>query len=143
MLRTEVEEQPETALVEFFVAPAWLRPRCRPVCRHRRRGAPGLTALMVDTGPLSRTGGLQQRIRMTLGPPPSTGSCRPAPTRPAIGGAGVLAGAGEEPTASWLRVWAWSPVLTAPTLAGFAPLLDILRRRGPAEPSPAESCKLA
>ncbi|MEV7060892.1 hypothetical protein AB0N95_36245 [Streptomyces microflavus] len=45
-----------------------------------------LTALMVDTGPLSRTGGLQQRISMTLGPPPSTGSCRPAPTRPASAG---------------------------------------------------------
>ncbi|MFJ4806805.1 hypothetical protein [Streptomyces murinus] len=32
-----------------------------------------------------------------------------------------------EPPASWLRVWAWSPVLPADVLADFGPLLTALR----------------
>ncbi|MER6679858.1 hypothetical protein [Streptomyces olivaceoviridis] len=43
-------------------------------------------------------------------------------------------GGRDEPFASWLRVWAWSPVPPAPLLAGFAPLLAALRRLQPAGP---------
>ncbi|MGW2101554.1 hypothetical protein ACWCPX_28420 [Streptomyces olivaceoviridis] len=39
-----------------------------------------------------------------------------------------------EPLVSWLRVWAWSPALPAPLLAGFAPLLAALRRARPDGP---------
>ncbi|MGW7196212.1 hypothetical protein [Streptomyces chryseus] len=38
----------------------------------------------------------------------------------------------SEPLASWLRVWHWSPVLPAPLLTGFAPLLAALHRCQPA-----------
>ncbi|SBV01862.1 hypothetical protein YUMDRAFT_06565, partial [Streptomyces sp. OspMP-M45] len=110
-----------------------------------------LAALVLDTCPPSRTGSLQQRIRAGLGPPPSTAAIDqllppdpgppdpgpPDPGPPGLGPAGSLApvGQGEEPAASWLRVWAWSPVLPAPVLAGFAPLLDALRRLRPAGPT--------
>jgi hypothetical protein len=39
-----------------------------------------------------------------------------------------------EPLTSWLRVWAWSPVLPAPLLAGFASPLAAPRRLQPAGP---------
>lgn len=46
-----------------------------------------------------------------------------------------------DPLASWLRVWDWSPVLTAPLLEGFGPLLTAVRRlrpTGPPDPRAAE-----
>ncbi|MFI1838283.1 hypothetical protein [Streptomyces olivaceoviridis] len=48
-----------------------------------------------------------------------------------------------EPLVSWLRVWAWSPVLPAPLLAGFAPLLAALRRARPdGPPDPRSAARL-
>jgi hypothetical protein len=46
-----------------------------------------------------------------------------------------------DPLASWLRVWDWFPVLTAPLLEGFGPLLAVvrhLRPTGPPDPRAAE-----
>ncbi|MFI5924034.1 hypothetical protein ACIA8M_36630 [Streptomyces anulatus] len=98
-----------------------------------------LTALMLDTCPSSRTDGLHQRIRTALGPPPPAPAVDrllpPSSDPPGFELRGAPTGAGEEPAASWLRVWAWSPVLPAPVLADFTPLLDTLRRHRPTGPT--------
>ncbi|WP_199800767.1 hypothetical protein [Streptomyces marianii] len=87
-----------------------------------------LTALVWDTCPPERTVGLQQRARAALGPAPSAREVDHAlPTT------GRTAGTAQPP-APWQRVWAWSPVLPAPLLADFGPLLAALRRREPAGP---------
>lgn len=93
-----------------------------------------LTALVLGTCPPSRAAGLHQRVRAALGQAPTAAAVDlllPAP--PAQGQAG-RAGKAVEPPASWLRVWAWSPVLPAPLLAGFGPLLAALRRIEPGGP---------
>ncbi|MFJ4932128.1 hypothetical protein [Streptomyces sp. NPDC088736] len=101
-----------------------------------------LTTLVLDTCPPSRIASLHQRVRDALGQAPSAAAVdqqllpaaseqfdQSEPT-------GRAGGAVEVP-ASWLRVWAWSPVLPAPLLAGFGPLLAALRRArrgGPPDP---------
>ncbi|MFH9862862.1 hypothetical protein [Streptomyces sp. NPDC017202] len=87
-------------------------------------------ARVLDACPPERADGLHQQACAALGPVPAAEEIdRFLPA------AGVdEAGRRDEPLASWLRVWAWSPVLPAPLLAGFAPLLAALRQRGPADP---------
>ncbi|MER0477086.1 hypothetical protein ABR737_01705 [Streptomyces sp. Edi2] len=86
-----------------------------------------LAALVLEDCPPERAADLEQRARAALGPVPSAADIDKA--LPA--GADQADGAAE-PLASWLRVWDWSPVLQAPLLAGFAPLLAALRRVKPA-----------
>ncbi|MFJ2218177.1 hypothetical protein ACIQVO_38250 [Streptomyces sp. NPDC101062] len=96
-----------------------------------------LTALVLDICPAGRAAGLHQRVRAALGRAPSAAAVAELlPAAPGqlgrdsrAGGAGVV-----EPLASWLRVWAWSPVLPTPLLDGFGPLLDALRRARPGGP---------
>ncbi|WP_206305151.1 hypothetical protein [Streptomyces sp. B29(2018)] len=47
-----------------------------------------------------------------------------------------------EPLASWLRVWDWSPVLPAPLLDVFGPLLAALGRLRPAGPPDPRAAEL-
>ncbi|MFC8949506.1 hypothetical protein [Streptomyces rochei] len=92
-----------------------------------------LAALVLQECPSERSADMQQRARAALGPAPATaeiGKALPAhadqlPVQP---------GGRTEPLASWLRVWHWSPVLPAPLLTDFAPLLAALRRQMPAGP---------
>ncbi|WP_063835832.1 hypothetical protein [Streptomyces mutabilis] len=109
-----------------------------PGCRShravaRRRPTPEgarLAALVLDACPPERATGLHQRAHAALGPAPAA-----AEIDRVLLAAGVdEAGRRDEPLASWLRIWAWSPVLPVPLLAGFAPLLAALRRIEPAVP---------
>ncbi|MEO3978966.1 hypothetical protein [Streptomyces sp. CAU 1734] len=97
-----------------------------------------LAALVLDTCPPGRAAGLQERARAALGPAPSPAAVDELlPTPPDQldqGEQGARPGEAVEPPASWLRVWAWSPVLPAPLLDGFGPLLAALRRARPGGP---------
>ena len=88
-----------------------------------------LVALVLRDCPPERAAGLQQRARTALGPAPAAADVEQV--LPADAG---QADGRIEPLASWLRVWDWSPVLPAPLLAGFAPLLAAVRRLRPAGP---------
>ncbi|WP_329020286.1 hypothetical protein [Streptomyces sp. NBC_01601] len=93
-----------------------------------------LAALVLDTCPPARAGALEQRARAALGPAPSAAEVDQV----------LPAGAGQadgrlEPLASWLRVWDWSPLLPAPLLVGFDPLLAAVRRLKPAGPADPRS----
>ncbi|MFD7859038.1 hypothetical protein ACFV6B_32855 [Streptomyces microflavus] len=110
-----------------------------------------LAALVLDTCPPSRTTGLRQQARAALGPPPSAealdrllpldpgppvlGSAQTGPPHPPAADQDGLGESAVEPLASWWQVWAWSPVLPAPVLEGFTPLLHTLRRLHPAGPA--------
>ncbi|MGW0846743.1 hypothetical protein ACWD26_42830 [Streptomyces sp. NPDC002787] len=73
--------------------------------------------------------------RAALGPAPSSDEVdRALPADPDPDPDSDQAGGRTAPLASWLRLWAWSPVLPAPLLTGFAPLLAALHRRKPAGP---------
>ncbi|MFF8786710.1 hypothetical protein [Streptomyces sp. NPDC015125] len=87
-----------------------------------------LAALVLDACPPERAVGLHQRARAALGPAPAAEEIDQA--LPDADGADGR----DEPLASWLRVWHWSPVLPAPLRAGFAPLLAALRQLQPAGP---------
>jgi hypothetical protein len=90
-----------------------------------------LAALVLDTCPPERTADLNLRARAALGPAPSADEIdRVLPAAPDA----AQASGRTEPPASWLRVWNWSPVLPAPLLTDFAPLLTALRRLKPAGP---------
>jgi hypothetical protein len=97
-----------------------------------------LAALVLDTCPPGRAAGLHQRIREALGPAPSAATVDQQLAAPPEqfdqDEQPGRAGEAMEPPASWLRVWAWSPVLPAPLLAGFGPLLAVLRRARPDGP---------
>ncbi|MEV5383010.1 hypothetical protein [Streptomyces sp. NPDC052721] len=97
-----------------------------------------LAALVLDTCPPGRAAGLHQRVREALGQAPSAAAVdqrlAAAPEQFDQGEQSGRAGEAVEPPASWLRVWAWSPVLPAPLLAGFDPLLAALRRARPDGP---------
>ncbi len=91
-----------------------------------------LAALVLATCPPSRAPGLQQRVLAALGEaPPAAVADQLLPAGPDQAG---RADGAVEPLASWLRVWAWSPVLPAPLLASFVQLLAALRRFRPAGP---------
>ncbi|MFE2046781.1 hypothetical protein ACFXAZ_38880 [Streptomyces sp. NPDC059477] len=100
-----------------------------------------LAALVLDTCPPGRAAGLQERVRTALGPAPSAAAVDELlPTPPDQldqGEQDDRPGEAVEPLASWLRVWAWSPVLPAPLLDGFGPLLAALRRARPPDPRAA------
>ncbi|MFJ9721009.1 hypothetical protein ACIRPQ_34615 [Streptomyces sp. NPDC101213] len=89
-----------------------------------------LAALVPDACPPERAAGLHHRAQVALGPAPAAEEIDQV-----LPAAGMdEAGCRDELLASWLRVWAWSPVLPVPLLAGFAPLLAALRQWGPAGP---------
>lgn len=100
-----------------------------------------LAARVLETCPPGRAAGLHPRVRAALGRAPSAAA---VDQQLAAGRAQFVqgeqdtraggAGGAVEPLASWLRVWAWSPVLPAPMLAGFGPLLAALRRARPGGP---------
>jgi len=90
-----------------------------------------LAALVLDTCPPERAADLNQRARAALGPAPSPDEIDKA--LPAAPDATQASGRAEPP-ASWLRLWHWSPVLPAPLLTDFAPLLAALHRLKPAGP---------
>ncbi|MCX4783882.1 hypothetical protein [Streptomyces sp. NBC_01264] len=90
-----------------------------------------LAALVLNTCPPGRAADLNLRARAALGPAPAADEIDQA--LPAAPDAAQASGR-TEPLASWLRIWAWSPVLPAPLLTGFASLLAALRRQGPAGP---------
>ncbi|MEV7157266.1 hypothetical protein AB0N77_22005 [Streptomyces misionensis] len=101
-----------------------------------------LAALVLETCPPGRAAGLDQRVRAALGGAPSAAVVEQQllPAGPDRAERAGRAGEAVEPLASWLRVWAWSPVLPAPLLAGFGPLLAALRRarpQGPPDPRAA------
>lgn len=89
-----------------------------------------LAALVLDTCPPERAG-LDQRARAALGPAPAADEIDQTLTADADPdqSSGRI-----EPLASWLRVWNWSPVLPAPLLTDFAPLLAALHRLKPTGP---------
>ncbi|MFG2359707.1 hypothetical protein [Streptomyces sp. NPDC048521] len=89
-----------------------------------------LAALVLEACPPERAAGLHQRALAALGPAPAAEELDRV--LPAAGVDEV--GRRDEPLASWLRIWAWSPVLPACLLADFAPLLAGLRRLEPAGP---------
>ncbi len=91
-----------------------------------------LAALVLDTCPPGRAADLNQQARAALGPAPAAEELDQA--LPGAGAGVDEADGRTEPLASWLRVWRWSPVLPAPLLTGFAPLLAALRRLQPAGP---------
>lgn len=93
-----------------------------------------LAALVLGTCPPERAAGLQQRARAALGPAPSAAEVDQVLPAGADQADGLA-----EPLASWLRVWDWSPVLPAPLLDGFAPLLAAVRRLKPAGPADPRS----
>ncbi|MFF9458629.1 hypothetical protein [Streptomyces flaveolus] len=92
-----------------------------------------LAALVLQECPSERAADVQQRARAALGPAPATAEIEKALPAHADQLHGQ-AGGRTEPLASWLRVWHWSPVLPAPLLTDFAPLLAALRRQMPAGP---------
>lgn len=75
-----------------------------------------------------------QRARAALGPAPAVEGIDRVLPGAGLGEQCGRAGEAVEPPASWLRAWAWSPVLPVPLLAGFAPLLAALRRARPEGP---------
>ncbi|MFJ8078865.1 hypothetical protein ACIQ7Q_34245 [Streptomyces sp. NPDC096176] len=94
-----------------------------------------LAALVLRTCPGERAADLHQRARAALGPAPSAAEVdRALPADLDQAGTADHFDAGAEQLASWLRVWAWSPVLPAQMLADFTPLLDALRQQKPAGP---------
>lgn len=92
-----------------------------------------LAALVLQECPSERAADVQQWARAALGPAPATAEIDKALPAHASQLRGQ-AGGRTEPLASWLRVWRWSPVLPAPLLTDFAPLLAALRRQMPAGP---------
>ncbi|MFD8396369.1 hypothetical protein ACFV2N_46160 [Streptomyces sp. NPDC059680] len=92
-----------------------------------------LAALVLQDCPPEWAADLQQRVRAALGPAPCADEIDQALS---VHGDQLDAQAASrtEPLASWLRVWHWSPILPAPLLAGFAPLLAALRRLKPVGP---------
>ncbi|MFI7236966.1 hypothetical protein [Streptomyces cyaneofuscatus] len=91
---------------------------------------------VLTTCPPERAEGLQRRARAALGPAPA-----PAELEQALPAGTTHVDGTVEPLASWLRVWDWSPVLTAPLLEGFGPLLAAVRRlrpTGPPDPRAAQ-----
>nr|WP_258404872.1 hypothetical protein [Streptomyces sp. F12] len=94
-----------------------------------------LAAWVLEACPPDRAAGLHQRVRVALGQAPSAAAVdRLLPAVPAQAEKAGRADGAVEPLASWLRVWAWSPVLPAPLLAGFGPLLAALCRARPDGP---------
>ncbi|MDX3695024.1 hypothetical protein PV726_32740 [Streptomyces europaeiscabiei] len=89
-----------------------------------------LAALVLDTCPPERAADLDLRARAALGPAPSAHEIDQLLPTDADQASGRM-----EPLASWPRVWHWSPVLPAPLLTGFAPLLAALHRLKPAGPT--------
>ncbi|MFB6904872.1 hypothetical protein ACFCWB_11465 [Streptomyces bacillaris] len=69
--------------------------------------------------------------------PPVLGPAQTGPPHPPAAHQDGLGETAVEPLALWWQVWAWSPVLPAPVLDGFTPLLHALRRLHPADPRTA------
>jgi hypothetical protein len=88
-----------------------------------------LVGLVFDGCPPERAGELETQVRTALGTPPPAALLEKV--LPA--GADQVDGT-QEPLASWLRVWDWSPVLPAAVLAGWEQVLDAVRRLKPAGP---------
>ncbi|MEV5842209.1 hypothetical protein AB0M32_09545 [Streptomyces sp. NPDC051985] len=85
-----------------------------------------LAAVVLDIRPPGRVYGLHERVRAALGraPPAEADHQLQAAGREQFDQgeqAGRADGAVELP-GSWLRVWAWSPILPAQLLVGFGPL---------------------
>ncbi|MEU6071061.1 hypothetical protein ABZ864_43120 [Streptomyces sp. NPDC047082] len=89
-----------------------------------------LAAAALQDCPPERVAALEQRARSALGPAPSAHEVEQVLPDDAD-----QVDSRTEPLASWLRVWAWSPVLPAVLLDDFAPLLAALRRLNPTGPS--------
>ncbi|MFE0775388.1 hypothetical protein [Streptomyces sp. NPDC058861] len=90
-----------------------------------------LAALVLDACPPDRAAALHPRARAALGPAPTAAELDQ--TLPADG-TPQTDGRLDPPAAHWPRVWAWSPVLPAPLLTDFAPLLAALHQLEPAGP---------
>jgi hypothetical protein len=88
-----------------------------------------LAAAVLRDCPPERADGLGQRARSALGAAPAAHEVEQVLPDDAD-----QADSRTEPLASWLRVWAWSPVLPTRLLADFAPLLAALRRLKPSGP---------
>ncbi|SCD32051.1 hypothetical protein GA0115243_100885 [Streptomyces sp. ScaeMP-e83] len=88
-----------------------------------------LAHLVLTTCPPERVEGLQRQARAALCPSPAAAELEQALPAGTTHIDGTV-----EPLASWLRVWDWSPVLTAPLLEGFGPLLAAVRHLHPAGP---------
>lgn len=91
-----------------------------------------LVELVLRACPPEDAARLEQDVRTALGTPPSADMVAEAVPDGAEKVEGTV-----EPLASWLRVWDWSPVLTAVVLAGWEPVLDAVERlkpEGPADP---------
>lgn len=88
-----------------------------------------LAAAVLRDCPPKRAAGLEQRVRSALGPAPDAHEVEKTLLEDAD-----QVDSPTQPLASWLRVWAWSPVLPAVLLAEFAPLLAALRRLTPDGP---------
>lgn len=74
-----------------------------------------LVALVLGTCPLSRAAGLRQGARAELGEASSAAADdRLLPAGPDQDEQVGRADGAVKPPASWLRVWAWPPVLPAP-----------------------------
>ncbi|MEV7157270.1 hypothetical protein AB0N77_22025 [Streptomyces misionensis] len=91
-----------------------------------------LAALVPDSCPPARSGGLHRRARVALGPAPSADAIDHVLATGRADGT-------TEPLASWLRAWDWSPVLPPELLAGVAPLMAALLRHKPAGPADPRS----
>ncbi|MCF4137147.1 hypothetical protein L1856_10620 [Streptomyces sp. Tue 6430] len=87
--------------------------------------------LVLDACPPERATSLHHRAHAALGPAPSAEEINQV-----LPAAGMYeAGRRDEPLASWLRIWAWSPLLPAPLPAA-------LRQRGPAgQPAPRTAAR--
>ncbi|MFI7089611.1 hypothetical protein ACIBUR_39255 [Streptomyces anulatus] len=94
-----------------------------------------LVEAVLTAGPPQETAVLEEAVRAALGAPPAPHEIdavltdTPQPVERTV-----------EPLASWLRVWAWSPVLPERLRAGFGQLFAALARRrppGPADPRTA------
>lgn len=72
---------------------------------------------------------LEEHVRTALGTPPSADMVAEV-----VPDGGEKVEGSVEPLASWLRVWEWSPVLTAVVLAGWEPVLDAVKRLSPEGP---------
>ncbi|MGW0564447.1 hypothetical protein ACWDZ4_28550 [Streptomyces sp. NPDC003016] len=95
-----------------------------------------LADLVLTTCPPERAESLQRRARAALGAAPAATEVEQVLPSGTTRVDGTV-----DPLASWLRVWDWSPVLTAPLLEGFGPLLAAVRRlrpTGPPDPRAAE-----